>query len=770
MSNRDNRMKPRLAISAAICAALALPLLADPVQVDPADYERTFNVRFPGYRGTTTLTDFPALIRLSASLNEFDYSKCADGANLRFADSEGNLIPHEIDTWNPSGTSLVWVKVPSLSKETKIRVCYGYKGSAAQPAVTASDVWDSGYVGVWHMNAAADSLTQSDSTGNGHTFVLPQSYADNVVPGVAGVAGGAADFGWRSDKKGSYGCSDTNGDFTGHDTITVEYWTFQTAVPTSNDYMFMVKNSSTNVYSMYQRQDDGRFSTAFYRIDPQNDYAANDYLVLWPGSDHPAPTISAWNHHAEVFNCPGRYIAGFQNGKRIAYSTSAALKTSRTPSDATQAISQRGFVYLGNLDDQWSGRTFHGSMDEVRFSRVARSDDWVAASYDTVANAAFANYEKENDWTRYSHKFYVSFDGYTGESTLEDFPVLVKIAEYDENTGTGLKGFSYSHCLKPHGGDLCFADEDGNMLPCEIDTWDESGTSLVWVKVPSLNASTKLTAYYGWLLAPVLPSSYVWDSGFIGVWHLGGGGLSQSDSTANALDMVNRLYPEGIDPTVSGVLGGAVEFNKSETTTYGALSLMDTRGHFDGLHALTLEAWTYQDDHDPGTATRSSHILKSGLGGKGDVFHMYEAESGTTSTYFFAVTNGVTYNQFISNSGIKPGRAQWNYQVRKYDSETAQLGIFMNGTSYAVESWCYNTGCTGTVTTVTGTRFYIGNTWDDTYGSTPYPGKIDEVRVSNVFRSDDWLKATYDTIANNATFTTYSAVRENIKGFTLLVR
>lgn len=66
-----------------VVGSLLLPLFADPVQVDPADYERTFNVRFAGYKWASTLTDFPALIRLSASLNEFDYSKCADGANLR---------------------------------------------------------------------------------------------------------------------------------------------------------------------------------------------------------------------------------------------------------------------------------------------------------------------------------------------------------------------------------------------------------------------------------------------------------------------------------------------------------------------------------------------------------------------------------------------------------------------------------------------------------------------------------------------------------------
>lgn len=66
-----------------VVGSLLLPLCVNAVQIDSADYECTFNVRFSGYKGVSTLTDFPALIRLSAALNEFDYSKCAGGANLR---------------------------------------------------------------------------------------------------------------------------------------------------------------------------------------------------------------------------------------------------------------------------------------------------------------------------------------------------------------------------------------------------------------------------------------------------------------------------------------------------------------------------------------------------------------------------------------------------------------------------------------------------------------------------------------------------------------
>ena len=70
-------------------------------------YSDHFSVAFTGYTGAP-LKDFPVLVRLSPSLNNFNYAKCAaNGADLRFSDADGNLIPCEIDTWDPSGTSLV---------------------------------------------------------------------------------------------------------------------------------------------------------------------------------------------------------------------------------------------------------------------------------------------------------------------------------------------------------------------------------------------------------------------------------------------------------------------------------------------------------------------------------------------------------------------------------------------------------------------------------------------------------------------------------------
>ena len=49
-------------------------------------------------------------------------------------------------------------------------------------------------------------------------------------------------------------------------------------------------------------------------------------------------------------------------------------------------------LLLGSSDLYSNKYTFPGSVDELRISNVARSEAWVKATYDTVANPAFATY------------------------------------------------------------------------------------------------------------------------------------------------------------------------------------------------------------------------------------------------------------------------------------------------------------------------------------------------------------------------------------------
>ena len=142
--------------------------------------------------------------------------------------------------------------------------------------------------------------------------------------------------------------------------------------------------------------------------------------------------------------------------------------------------------------------------------------------------------------------------GYSGESTLTDFPVLVRITEYDSGTGRGIQGFSYADCASG-GSDISFALADGTILPHEVDTWDTAGESLVWVRLPSLSGTTT-SFYLRWNDAapPAYTPSAVWSGAdFAGVWHMNGASGVVADATGHGLDAT----PEGNTANSIGVNG-----------------------------------------------------------------------------------------------------------------------------------------------------------------------------------------------------------------------
>lgn len=122
--------------------------------------------------GGAALTDFPMAVRLGdGSPAGFTYATAAsDGSDLVFSLADGTLLPSEIEQWDPSGASLVWVKVPTYRDGTQIWLHWGKKAELTIPAAT--EVW-SAYAGVWHMGSGTDetagtygTAATKDSTGN----------------------------------------------------------------------------------------------------------------------------------------------------------------------------------------------------------------------------------------------------------------------------------------------------------------------------------------------------------------------------------------------------------------------------------------------------------------------------------------------------------------------------------------------------------------------------------------------------------------------------
>ena len=145
--------------------------------VDPTSFPFRIDLTIASSKVNSTLTDFPLLVSLSTSITGFSYNGFLDGdsdgirtgGDLRFYASNGKELAYEIADWNTSGTSNIWVKVPTISSSvnTVINAVWGKTGIETTPDYATNDpVWSNGFHGVWHLDGMTNNAL-SDSSPNG---------------------------------------------------------------------------------------------------------------------------------------------------------------------------------------------------------------------------------------------------------------------------------------------------------------------------------------------------------------------------------------------------------------------------------------------------------------------------------------------------------------------------------------------------------------------------------------------------------------------------
>ena len=377
----------RAAAVLACAALLALPAAADFV------YKAELTVS--GYSGTTTLQNFPVLVRLSPDrISGFDYSLCqSDGKDIQFTSPDGETVyPHEIDTWNTDGESLIWVNVAELSgTETKIMFWFGNAEITEMPASSAA--WctanGSGYYGVvWHfaetIDAAAAPTTLSADSAKHATDKdmdaepMKGTYGDmSVMVSCPAVIG--------------------NGRVNAI-TTTYNTGTGLNAAPCYGDTIGSDKALSFSGWYVL----DAKSSLQHYLAQEYNSFviqtggSCNDILVDCGSGVQVVsanaikavgvvPAEGEWFHLAVTFL--GAEVRIYVNGELVGSGTTAkALHYPYT------SIKTRGLgVTLGN------GRgsqhyALKGSYDEVRILSNVASADWVKAEYETATEDDYLTY------------------------------------------------------------------------------------------------------------------------------------------------------------------------------------------------------------------------------------------------------------------------------------------------------------------------------------------------------------------------------------------
>ncbi|MFL7793507.1 MAG: DUF2341 domain-containing protein, partial [Anaerolineae bacterium] len=365
-----------------------------------------------------------------------------------------------------------------------------------------------------------------------------------------------------------------------------------------------------------------------------------------------------------------------------------------------------------------------GARDEV----IEDHDDAVDLGL-TVAKTVDGN------WTR---RIKLTFTNTAQAEDLVDFPVLVTL------DGSRI---NYTQ-TQDAGQDIRFVDPDGLLLAHEIETWNEAGTSYVWVNVPQIDGGLNtdyIWMYYG---NPAAPDGQdpegVWASSYRMVYHLADGpgppGMAIEDSTANSFDGTNQ----GSIAYSSGFIAGARDFNGSSAY----IDLGADLAVINGVSQTTLSAWIRPDIL--GSATRRDIIaisIGSGSPTASSRASIYQMRRNVGIIARAPDSQGM--NTIDTTSNILT--ADWYYVVAVIDYAGNTVAIYVNGVPQPLsDPPSFNDPTTSNANSIDAA---LGS--EDNGSAFFFDGRIDEARVAATARSADWVAAQYASMNDN--FITYGS-------------
>lgn len=332
----------------------------------------------------------------------------------------------------------------------------------------------------------------------------------------------------------------------------------------------------------------------------------------------------------------------------------------------------------------------------------------------------------------------IRFAGYDRDEVLTHFPVLVKL-------GPDLAGFSYGQFVSPTGDDLRFRDANHHELNYEIESWNPGGISCVWVQVPALARNGSIWAAWGAADLAVKPAytrnGAVWSEGYAAVYHANEGSGTRHDSTANA----RHGTPLGNTSGAAGMVAGADRFDGAGD----AVRLPKSFGLFTGAQAVTVDFWFKADAVGPGSNYLTSPVLFQGRGENAWMLTFGDSVAGNALSP--RLDQG-GWNTPASAGGILTG--QWYYFSTTYTpSGTNNWKVFLDGAMVAQGTR------SGTVTAESVLNNQYGGS-DEAATNRWFNGSIDEVRVSSVSRSANWLWASWRNVVANELFAVSGQVQE----------
>ena len=290
----------------------------------------------------------------------------------------------------------------------------------------------------------------------------------------------------------------------------------------------------------------------------------------------------------------------------------------------------------------------------------------------------------------------------------------------------------------PNGYDIVFTSDAAgqNLLNFEIDTYNPAtGAVSFWVKIPTLSHTVDTTIYmfYGIPNINTFQGNAMgtWNPNYVSVWHLSGSGTTAYDSKVNANNGTMTSVA-----SAPGEIGGAAGFN-------GSTSIIRLSQGISGSGPRTISAWV-------NSTGQEGCIYCSGLLSSSPYFQAF-------SFYVNAPNAGniylQTYGSDYSIGGVLPLNT-WNLVTFAYSggaTSVSSMLLYVNGSLITGGDPSPQWWTEATPNTYNG-NFSIG--YDPTLNNLPFGGSIDEVEISNVALSSDWIATEYANQSSPSTFYT----------------
>ena len=314
----------------------------------------------------------------------------------------------------------------------------------------------------------------------------------------------------------------------------------------------------------------------------------------------------------------------------------------------------------------------------------------------------------------------ITIDHTKVESNQANFTVIILI------TDSGNPIFEHA---KSNGYDTIVTSSDKTTkLEHELISYDAtvgSKFAQIAVKIPTLSSSTDtdIYLYYGNDTIVDDPSTTdTWDSDYVLVQHLKDlTSTTTKDSTGNGFN--GTKYTSTMPSETTGKLGKGQLWNRKGYIDVGTDSKLRPSD-------ITLEAWAKANTMENWMGI-ISNMVSWGTG--------FSLQMGTHQRIAAMISGAYLRTSW------SPVTNKWYYISATHDDGTNANKLYVAGTqeNTSTRAVSYNAGNTTRIGV-----FY-------TTGSLAFNGILDEIRVSKVVRSADYMKTTYNNLNDNSSFVSF---------------